>query len=79
MAVVTDESGGWRLLALERRVEKLEGHEPAVISERVEAHTRELAGIRQEMIALKRALYAFAFSIAGSAIAFAIAVLQLTK
>lgn len=66
----------WRLRALEHRVLRLEEVKPDVISERVDNHARELASVRDEMASLKRALYTFAFSVAGSGVAFAVTVTQ---
>lgn len=69
----------WRLRAIEQRLARLEEHEPAVIAERVEQLTRELAAIRAEAVALRRSLYAFALSVTGSAIAFGVGVMALVR
>ena len=69
----------WRLRSIEHRIAKLEEHEPAVIVERVEQLTRELAAVRAEAVALKRALYAFALSCTGSAVAFGIGVMAILR
>jgi len=69
----------WRIQSLESRVSRLEGIKPDVIAERVENHAREMLDLRDEIRSLKRALYTFALSISGSAIAFGIAVFQVIR
>lgn len=69
----------WRIQSLEARVKRLEENKPDVIAERVENHGKEMIELKQEIAALKRALYTFALSISGSAIAFGIAVFQVVK
>ena len=66
----------YRVGAIERRIDQLERLEPAVMAERIHHHTREFEELRDEMRALKRSLYTFAFTIAASAIVFAIGILQ---
>jgi len=66
----------WRIQSLEARVKRLEEIKPDVIAERVENHSKDMLELKLEINALKRALYTFALSISGSAIAFGIAVFQ---
>lgn len=69
----------WRLRSLEARVSRLESVNPEVIVERVRNISRDLEEVSGEVRALKRALYTFALSISLSAIAFAVAVLQIIR
>ena len=55
---------------------KVESLEPAVLADRIVNQARELEAMREEIASLRRALYTFALSIAGSAIVFGIAVFQ---
>jgi hypothetical protein len=66
----------YRVGSIEHRIEMLERLEPAVMAERIHHHTREFEELRDEMRALKRSLYTFAFTIAASAVVFAIGILQ---
>lgn len=80
--MATDEprsSVDWRLRSLEARVSRLESVNPEVIVERVRNISRDLEEVSGEVRALKRALYTFALSISLSAIAFAVAVLQIIR
>lgn len=73
MALVTEPASNgflWRVGSLERRVDKLEELEPAVMAERVNALSKEVQ-------ALKKAFYTFAASVAGSAVLFAFTVFGL--
>ena len=69
----------WRLRSLEARMARLEENKPDVVAERVSNHAKELDALREDIGALKRALYTFALSITGSAVAFAIAVFQVIR
>jgi hypothetical protein len=60
----------WWGRELSRRVDRLEGLEPAVVAERVSA-------LSEDVRALKRAFYTFAISTVGSAIVFAFTVFAL--
>lgn len=60
-------------------MDKLEQIEPAVLADRINNHTNEFAEIREEIASLRRALYTFAFTIAGAAIVFGIGVLQVVR
>lgn len=62
---------------LERRVDKLENLEPAVVAERVKGVADEIRDLRGEFKAVKRALYAFAISVSLGAIGFAFTVFSL--
>lgn len=66
----------WRIGNLERRVEAIERLRPDVLADRIDNHVREFAEIRDEIRGLRRALYTFALSIAGGAIAFVWTVTQ---
>lgn len=56
--------------ALERRIEVIERIEPAVLAEQVR-------NLTDDVRSLKRAFYAFAFSVVGSSIVFAFTVFAL--
>ena len=81
MATVDEPANGtaWRLKSLEARVGTLESNKPEVIADRVSNHAQALQELRDDVQSLKRALYTFALSISGSAIAFAIAVFQVVR
>jgi len=59
----------WRIGNLERRVEAIERLRPDVLADRIDNHAKELNEIRDEIQGLRRALYTFALSIAGGALA----------
>jgi len=59
----------WRIGNLERRVEHIERLRPDVLADRIDNHAKELNEIRDEIQGLRRALYTFALSIAGGALA----------
>lgn len=59
----------WRIGNLERRVEQIERLRPDVLADRIDNHAKELNEIRDEIQGLRRALYTFALSIAGGALA----------
>lgn len=60
-----------RLDELYRRMADVERTQPAVIATRVEELGKDVIELRDEMRALKRALYGLAVSIAGGAVLFA--------
>lgn len=60
----------YRLYELERRVEHLFALEPAVLA-------REVKILGEDVKALKRAFYTFAFGVVGSAVVFAFTVFAL--
>ncbi len=69
----------WRLQSLESRMTSLEAVKPDVIAERVARQASELQEVRDEISALKKALYTFALSISASAVAFAFVVFQVIR
>lgn len=60
-----------------RRLADLERTQPAVIAAKVEELGKDVLELRDEMRALKRALYGLAFSIAGGAVLFAFTAFQI--
>ncbi len=60
----------YRVADLERRMAEIEKLQPAVLAERLTATSRDVQS-------LKRAFYAFAFSVVGSAVMFAFTVFAL--
>lgn len=64
---------------MEERLARIERLEPSVLAERIANHAEEFKQLREEVHSLRRALYTFAFTIAGAAIVFAIGVLQIVS
>lgn len=60
-----------------RRLTDLERTQPAVTASEVKALAQDVHDLRDEMRALKRALYGLAFSIAGGAVLFAFTAFQI--
>ncbi len=60
----------YRVADLERRMTEIERLQPAVLAERITA-------TQSDVQSLKRAFYAFAFSVVGSAVLFAFTVFSL--
>lgn len=63
-------TAAWRLSNIEKRLDKIEDLEPAVLVERVDSLSRDVQS-------LKRAFYTFAFSVVGAAVVFAFSVFSL--
>lgn len=59
----------WRIGNLERRVEAIERLRPDVLADRIDSYAKEFDEIHDEIKGLRRALYTFALSIAGGAVA----------
>lgn len=60
-----------------RRLADLERTQPAVIANKVEELGKDVLELRDEMKALKRALYGLAISIAGGSVIFAFTAFQI--
>ena len=60
----------FRIGAVERRLDRLEALEPAVVADRV-------AALSDDVKSLRRAFYTFAFAVVGSSILFAFTVFSL--
>jgi hypothetical protein len=60
-----------------RRLDALEASQPAVIAAQVQNLAKDVEDLRDEMRALKRALYGLAISIAGGSVLFAFTAFQL--
>jgi hypothetical protein len=63
---------GYRMSALEKRVEEIEAVKPDVL-----AHV--VSELHDEVVALRRALVGFALAVAGSAIVFAFTVFEILR
>lgn len=70
MTAVEGNGTAFRIASLERRVDRLEGYDPAVLTERV-------GNLSDDVKALKRAFYTFAIGAVGSSIVFAFTVFAL--
>lgn len=66
----------WRLESVERELRRLQALQPEVLTEQVRVQARELEEMKDELRAVRRALWGFGLSIAGGAIVFAITAMQ---
>lgn len=64
----------YRLEELLRRVVEIESTKPAVLSERLQNVTEAVRLLSDEVRTMKRAFYAFALSVTGSAVLFAVTI-----
>lgn len=67
----------YRLSAIERRIERIESLEPAVVKAQMGDLKDDVFELREDMRAVKRALYGLAISIAGGSALFAFTAFQL--